>query len=336
MTQSQSLSWKYGTVRVDAMGGMIGPTVFALPNGQQVSPFYLAPWHSEPKTPNMDALTASLRGEWPCVPFGYPMSPQGFPDEWQQVMNEDEKIEHVHGYSSNHPWHFHPPSGDHISLYIDYPTAHPVKRLTRIIQPDPNSPTLNIQLTVEVRRATRQPIALHTCFKLPNTEKMAEIHTQKMTLGRTHPAVVAPEAHVFSPHQVFHDLTAVPALDGRTLNAARVPFPFPAEELLQLEGTEGTVSISNVAEQYKATLTWDADTLPSVLLWYSNYGRLAPPWRGRNLCIGIEPICSPFGLSPNTARQNNPIAASGVPTVVSFTPDAPLTIRYQIALESLG
>ena len=45
----------------------------------------------------------------------------------------------------------------------------------------------------------------------------------------------------------------------------------------------------------------------------------AAPWNGRHLALGIEPICSPFGLGPATARADNPLARSGVPTALDFS-----------------
>ena len=103
--------------------------------------------------------------------------------------------------------------------------------------------------------------------------------------------------------------------------------------LLQLDGSDGAMTLVNEAEGYRAHLTWDAATLPSVLLWYSNRGRRrAAPWNGRHLCIGIEPLASPFGLSRETARADNPVARAGTPTTVALTPGAPCTIAYRIEI----
>ncbi|WP_434362529.1 hypothetical protein NF212_19600 [Parasalinivibrio latis] len=334
-TMRRSLGWKYGTVCVESMGGMLGPSVFALPGGQQVSPFYLAPWHDEPERSSLDNLTAALRGEWPCVPFGYPMPVAGFPAAWQAVMAEGEAVNDVHGYSANNHWTFGAAGPDKISLFIDYPESHPVKRLVRTITPDPASPALNITLEVEAREACSQPIALHACFRLPGQPGMAEIRPAALTRGWTHPAVVEPHGHIFKSDRVFTDLRAVPGTDNQPVNASRIPFSEPAEELLQLEGTTGKVTLLNLAEKYGVALTWDEQTLPGLLLWYSNYGQKQFPWNGRNLCIGLEPVCSPFGLSALTACQNNPMANTGTPTAVALSPDKPLLINYRIEVGSL-
>ena len=66
-----------------------------------------------------------------------------------------------------------------------------------------------------------------------------------------------------------------------------------------------------------------------------NRGRKAPPWSGRHLALGIEPVCSPFGLGPETARADNPLARSGVATALDFAPDQPFTTRYRIEAEPL-
>ncbi len=85
-----------------------------------------------------------------------------------------------------------------------------------------------------------------------------------------------------------------------------VPLSGQVEELLQIDGSDGTIALACPADGYRARLTWDAQVFPSVNLWYSNRGRTAFPWNGRHLALGVEPICAAFGLSPATSRQPNP------------------------------
>jgi hypothetical protein len=54
------------------------------------------------------------------------------------------------------------------------------------------------------------------------------------------------------------------------------------------------------------------------------------PWNGRNLCIGIEPCCSAFGMSPATCGQSNPINRTGVPTSVDLRAGQTFTIAYSM------
>ena len=119
------------------------------------------------------------------------------------------------------------------------------------------------------------------------------------------------------------------------VDASRLPFAGDVEELLQIQGLDGTVALVNHAEGYRARLSWQKEHFPSLLLWMSNRGRKFEPWNGRHVALGIEPICSPFGLGPATALADNPIAASGTPTALDFSADHTFVARYRIEVEAL-
>lgn len=70
-------------------------------------------------------------------------------------------------------------------------------------------------------------------------------------------------------------------------------------------------------------------------MWFSNFGRTHPPWSGRHLALGMEPVCAPFGLGPPIATADNPITAAGVPTALRFSPATPFVIRYSISADVL-
>ena len=55
------------------------------------------------------------------------------------------------------------------------------------------------------------------------------------------------------------------------------------QDVLQLLKARGKVSLWNTVEGYRATLTWNAQHFPSLMFWFSNYGRKAPPWSGRSI-----------------------------------------------------
>ncbi|WP_104399611.1 hypothetical protein [Vibrio penaeicida] len=331
---NRTLTWRFGTVSVQSMGAMIGPSVFILPNGKQVSPFYIAPWYDEKIDAAVDNLTKHIRGEWPCVPFGYPMPLEHFPSEWQDVLDENETIDFVHGYGSHHHWTFDPTSDNEISMHIDYPGDHDIARLSRTIRPDPNAPALDIRLSIKARRPTCQPISLHTCLRLPEQTKRAKIVAGEFMKGHTHPSVVLPGSEQFHSDRVFTNLEQVPHVNGGVIDASRIPFQHDIEEVMQLEQTNGVAALHYLDENWKVNLTWNNKILPDLLLWYSNRGFKADPWNGRNLCLGLEPVCSPFGLSPNTAQHPNPYEKNGSPTCVNIDPDSTLHIDYRIEVSS--
>ncbi|MET0599625.1 MAG: hypothetical protein ABWZ57_17350 [Mesorhizobium sp.] len=331
----RGLGWAHGVLAVQRLGAMMAPLTFVLGDGRQVSPLHVAPWADAPEAAGLPGILARLRGEWPCVPFGYSVPAEGWPADWAETMGPPEADEEVHGHASNHEWAFLPDDGASLRLALDYPAASPVARVERTVTPDPDAPAVELSFSIAVRRPCRLPIGLHPVFRLPSEPGAARLEVDAGTHGRTYPGTVEPGAALFSPDRRFASLTEVPARAGGSVDAGAVPFAAAVEELLQLEGTGGRASLANHAEGYRATLTWQAEHFPSLLLWYSNRGRQAPPWSGRHLALGIEPVCSPFGLGPETARADNPLARSGVATALDFAPDRPFTTRYRIEAEPL-
>jgi hypothetical protein len=332
----RSIAWSHGVAAIDALGAMIGPATFTLDDGRQISPFHVAPWWNEIQAVELPGILRRLRGEWPCVPFGYPVPKGGFPAEWQAVMDDDEELADVHGYSSNHQWTFKDDGAmDTLSLFIDYPANSPVRRLERTILPVDGHPAIDFELRIEVREDCALPLGIHACFRLPERPGSVRLYPGAFAHGLTYPGTVEPSAPLFAAGRRFSSLHAVPTRVGGEQDATWLPFDRPAEELLQLNGSDGHFALANIAEAYRVTFDWDAAAFPSVLLWYSNRGRPMAPWNSRHLAVGIEPICSPFGLSPKTALANNPIARSGVPTTHALWRAAPAILSYRIGIEPL-
>ena len=153
-----------------------------------------------------------------------------------------------------------------------------------------------------------------------------------MTRVRTYPGAAEPGVGLFPPDRTFARLEEAPRLTGGTIDASVLPFDGAFEDLLQLINVQGAMSLHYVQEGFRAELTWNAEHFPSLLLWLSNRGRQYYPWSGRNLALGVEPVCSAFDLGPAIASGPNPIAASGTPTSRLFSPDAPFTTHYRIAV----
>jgi hypothetical protein len=60
-------------------------------------------------------------------------------------------------------------------------------------------------------------------------------------------------------------------------------------------------------------------------------GLLKPPWNGQHVALGVETVCSPFGLGLQAARSANPLASSGIPTAIEFDPAVPFMTTYRIS-----
>lgn len=330
----RGLGWKFGTLTMQREAAMLAPLTFVLRNGRQVSPLHIAPWAEEPEAAAITGLLRRLRGEWPCVPFGYAIEDRSAPPDWARLNGSAESGDEVHGHGSNHPWTWVESDGTSLALSIDYPETYPIKRLHRSVTPDPDVPAIDITLTVEARADCRLPIGLHPTLRLPAVAQGARIEPGPFREGRTFPGTVEPSAPLFAIDRGFTSLTEVPRRIGGTFDASRVPLPLDTEELLQLNGID-RAALANEAEGYRVKLSWNKEHFPSLLLWMSNRGRKHAPWNGRHTALGMEPICSPFGLGPASARADNPMAKSGTPTARDFRAGEVFTTRYRIEAEPL-
>jgi hypothetical protein len=330
----RGLGWRHGALTVQRHAAMLAPLTFLLPDGRQVSPMHVAPWADEPVAATLPGILQRLRGDWPCLPFGYAITDPTAPPEWAKLNGAPEPGEEVHGHSSNHPWTWVESDGTNLKLTLDYPAGDAVKRVHRSVTPDPNGPAVDITFTAEIARDCRLPLGLHPTFRLPKVPQRARIEPGPFREGRTFPGTVEPSAPLFAIDQGFASLTEVPARIGGTFDASRVPLPLETEELVQLNGIDH-VALANEAEGYRVKLSWNKDHFPSLLLWMSNRGRKAEPWSSRHTALGMEPICSPFGLGPASARADNPMAKSGTPTARDFKAGEVFTTRYRIEAEAL-
>jgi hypothetical protein len=331
----RGLGWAHGALTVQRLGAMMAPVTFLLADGRQVSPLHVAPWAREPNMQNLPGVLRRLRGDWPCAPFGYSVESEGWPADWAATMGPAEPDEEVHGYCSNHDWQWQEALGNSLRLSIDYPAASPIQSVERSVTPDPHAAAVDLEFRIMVRRRCRMPIGLHPVFRLPRLARAARLELGRFDCARTYPGTVEPSAPMFAMNQIFHDLSVAPGRGGQIIDASRLPFAIDTEELLQIEGVNGSVALANHAEGYRARLTWQTEHFPSLLLWISNRGRKFEPWNGRHLALGIEPICSPFGLGPATAIADNPIARFGVATALEFSPDKVFVTRYRIEAEAL-
>lgn len=330
----RGIGWKHGTLTVQRHGAMFAPLTFVLPDGRQVSPMHIAPWADEPVAATLPGILQRLRGEWPCVPFGYAVDDPTAPSDWAQLNGAPEPGEEVHGHSSNHPWTWIEGDGTSLALTLDYPAESPIRRVHRTVTPDPTAPAVDLSFTIEIAADCRLPIGLHATFRLPLAAQGARIEPGPFHEGRTFPGTIEPSAPLFAIDRGFAALDAVPLRNGGTYDAGRVPLPLETEELLQLNGLD-RVALANEAEGYRVKLSWNRAHFPSLLLWMSNRGRRAEPWNGRHTALGMEPICSPFGLGPASARADNPMAKSGTPTARDFKAGEVFSTHYRIEAEAL-
>jgi hypothetical protein len=328
----RSLAWRFGTLSVESLGAMLGATSFTLADGRQVAPFQIAPWTTEGSWTELPAILRRLRGEWPCVPFGSDADRLA-KDGWPASQAADTVDAFPHGFSANNDWQFAAESASRISLSIAYPAEHPIASLERHVTPDPLGAAIDFELVVNVRRDCVLPIGLHPCFRLPAVPGAMRIEADPGKGSATFPFDVDASS-IFERGQFLERWNEVPLRDGSTLDVSRVPLAGATEEILQLLDMPGHASILNIAEGYRVRLNWDREHFPSALLWFSNRGRMAAPWNGRHLALGLEPICSAFDLGQQISAADNPISRRGVRTARAFSAGERFATRYRVEVEA--
>jgi hypothetical protein len=169
---ARSLAWDRGVVSAQLLGGMLGPTLFVLPDGSQVAPFHLAPWFTEPEARDLGGVMRRMRGEWVCVPFGIESDRPGTGGWPASAAGSSEP----HGHAANHEWTWDDAGPASLAMHIEYPTGHAVARLERRIAPDPKDAAIDFELLVTVRQDCVLPIGLHPVLRLPSGSACALKH----------------------------------------------------------------------------------------------------------------------------------------------------------------
>ncbi|WP_312363702.1 hypothetical protein [Ensifer sp.] len=332
-TTRRALAWAHGCLSTQSLGGMLGPVLFLLPDGRQVSPLHVAPWGNDPKRETLPEILQELRGEWPCVPFGSDAE-RLLPPGWSATGESFDGAGVPHGHGSNAHWTWGDCDDHQITMECHYPDDHPIRLLRRRIVPDQSAAAVDITLEIEVRLPCRLPIGLHPTFRLSPRPGSVVIEAGNFDRVWSFPGHVEPGAALFAPDRQWPSLAKVETRSGLTVDAAQVPLAEETEDLLQLSGMDGRVALRYRDEGFRARLSWQKEHFPSLLLWYSNRGRKAYPWNGRHVALGVEPVASAFDLGPAVATAANPLASSGVSTAIAYGPGQTFTTRYRLAVEA--
>lgn len=331
MSTAKSLTWSHGVVSVESLGGMLGPTLFVLPDGRQIAPFHISPWFSDTETTDQPGILQRLRGEWPCVPFGAASLRVSY-NGWPASDPALEPDPFAHGYGSNHHWHWIESAEDEIALAIDYPDFHPIAGLSRRVQPVTGQAAIDFVLSIKVRQDCVLPIGLHPVFRLPTAPGGLRLDI-KAKAACTFPGRVDPSS-IFAPDRLAQDWHAIDLTDSTTLDPGTLPLPLCTEDLLQLLGVGGHAELHNIAESYRVQLDWNPYHFPDLLLWFSNFGRKHKPWNGRHLALGVEPVCSAFDLGSQISSSPNPINTQGGPTAHEFGAGEIFETRYRVTVDA--
>ncbi|GAB7127425.1 hypothetical protein JCM19000A_19320 [Silvimonas sp. JCM 19000] len=315
------LVWPHGSFSVQALGGMLAPVTFYLHDAagaRTVSPLQVAPWQPDPALPG---ILRSLRGSWPCVPFGMTQPPADLPAAWATHASDSPWD---HGFAANHEWQLVARSDSSLTIAIDLPASEPIARLEQCIAVDPDAAAVSVTLLVHARRAVTLPVALHPTFAVP--AEGVEVLGCGFSHIETYPVPQEPGVSRIAPNMQAQGLNALPTADG-PLDLTRLPLPIKTEELFQLVDCKPPFVLRYPTGTVE--LEWDSKQLPDALVWISNAGRDHAPWNGRHYAIGVEPANSVFDL----ARVATPPAEHGLAQRkgIAFSPERVTEITWRLS-----
>ncbi|MBX3608006.1 MAG: hypothetical protein KF788_22225 [Piscinibacter sp.] len=321
----RTLAWDHGHAEVQRLGAMLGPVTFIAAGHPDFAPFQVAPWAGESQAGDLPGILRRLRGEWPCVPFGRTDRPPGLPSAWSA---RDPGDAWGHGFASNHEWQWEEvdaPQALAPSVALRVAPPLPLRRLTRRVDAVPGCPELRVTLEIEAAQACTLPVALHPTLRLDAGSVRLELPPH----GGAHAYPVAAEPGVsrLAPGATFAALEQAPCIDGATLDLTCFPLPVDTEELLQLRSVAGPVVLHYLDVGWSLQIDWDRAVLPDVMLWVSHRGRSQPPWSGRHLALGVEPLHAVFDLG----RVAAPPPEHGLAdrTGLALCPGEPRVLHYR-------
>lgn len=316
------LRWEGGEAGLQTLGAMIDGLRLRLPDGRWVEPLATAPWPDDPALPG---ILRRLRGEWPCVPFGtedrVPLPPR-----WPAASG---RAVPPHGFGSNQDWKVAREPGRLIAT-LRYPEDGPIESLTRTLCPD----HAGVMLTLRVMPRTdcRIPIALHPVFRLPEATGGARLDIGPHDAVWSHPQSPPADPCPLAPDTVSPSLAQMRRADGGVIDLTALPLASPAECRVVVPGACGSARLCHLAEGWCATLGWNANDLPGLMLWVSNRGRTRPPWNGRHLALGAEPCRAAFDLGAQVSAAANPLAER-MPTTLALRAGEAWETHYRIGVE---
>lgn len=321
------------TGAVTVQGAMLGPVQFTLPNGKIAEPLYISPWQGEATAEDTAAIDPPvlqpLRGDFFCCPFG---------------GDNTVGAEHhpPHGEAASRDWTFtslqNTPDATVLTLDMDYRAC--AGSVTREIHWGNNAPTILSRTTLSGFEGD-YPLGYHATLQ-GGSEGTWKLYTDSFDIALTSPDATAPmvggEYYALAPNRSFTSLSEVPSRwkDPETVDCSVFPARPGFVDIFALwrrraptasliERLSWTVAVNRL-EQYAWYSIKDASVLPATVFWWEHGGRHAPPWSGRNSCLGIEETCTYFASGRRESIAPNSISQSGIPTAVHLSRDRRTTV----------
>lgn len=312
----------------------MAPVSFDLGKGRIARPFKVSDWEALPSAAALPPIMRFIKGDFACVPYGAANPPAGLPAEWAGLSRPQPAFAEVHGFGAHHEWSLEHIDDRSMLIGIDYPEEHPISRVEKKINILDDAMAVEVELSIDARKTVRIAAGIHPLFELSEEPLMTQIEVA-FQKGYTFPVPFIAGSSKLAVNTQFENLDQLPALEGGMVDGTRLPLPFIAEEVFQLNGLDGSLKIRRLDQGYTTTVSWNPEHLPACDLWFSNGGRKNPPFDSKFFALGVELIAGAFGLtSAISANPDNPIARAGYKTSITITPDHRWSTRYRFSVRS--
>ncbi len=338
MIKQHKIVWTGGEIIIDELGCKMMP-IFNL-NNKKIKPLHEPTWLDDTTEEfnSLPGILQNLKGEFPCVPFGINSHVEELKEEWKSSYSEEPYVvNEPHGFSSNNNWDLIDLQSHHAEFQIIYPEKDLVNFLKRKISVSDDEPNkISCTLQINVKEDCELPIGLHPMLRIPDDFNKLKIKIGSFKFGLNYPGLVLRDKTLGAIGEEFSSLDNVRGYTSQTIDLSKPPFKGNFEDLFQLCGVNGNVSIDNLEDNYQFNYQWDPSHFNSVLMWVSNKGRTEYPWDSKHTTIGFEPITSAFGLSTHVSTNHeNPISKRNIPTTIKLYKDKPLQTNYSFSIKPL-
>jgi hypothetical protein len=308
-----SATTKICEVAVDPSVGNIPKLVFHW-QGRTLEPLHRAPWIEQDGLPDaMPPVDRLLSGDFLCAPF---------------AMGDVEPSP-LHGWTANSAWSLINQDAGALVLQLDRKVMGAT--ITKRVEPGMNAPLL--YQTHNISGGSGGITLAHH----PMTRVMggARLFCSPKRIAITPDTAIVEGSHCFALGARAHDLRAIPASGGGTVDITQLPIASGTEDFITLveaeNSTLGWTAVIREAFDDIVFVLKDPRVLPVTMLWHSNGGREDAPWDGRHQgVLGIEDGIAAGAAGHKAALGDNPIRRTGVATALELSEETTHRIAHVI------
>jgi hypothetical protein len=309
---------------ITQLGAHMAPVTFYR-GGGDIQPYYVNPWHGEGRRIDEPCLIP-LRGDFFCLPFGAAGT-------WRGVNYN------THGDPAARGWKFLDLSRRDglTTLAISQRMRLIPGRVTRFVHLLDGQNVVYDTNVVEGVEG-RYSCGHHATLAMPQQERSVLIGHPPMRLMHTNPIDTGDPAQgryqALATNQPFRRLSKAPTLwkDPAWTDGSALPARRGFTDILAMVNRPRPKVAWWTATYTVQGFLWfalkDPAVLPLSLMWIANRGRHNEPWRGRNVCLGMEDICAFFASGQGPSFQRNFLNERGIPTTIRFSSQKPTAIHY--------